>query len=449
MAGRERFVPQRAGKLADDLAQLPWSDEHGEQQYRAFSRLAAALFHYEFHDRQQAMVDAWEAAVADPTTGSELTATLTGLLDGANYEPLTRAELADALDRESLVPLRLDVDLSDYDEVLVYHRGSERRTVQIPRWRGLLKTEREITVDERVVVHTRVKPQSWFDQQKRDPAKLGLVPGHVSLKLFQDVPRADIEMLLPSTQVRFRFFDTLTIVVPAVASGVAVLTTKLLPTLGLIFLLVGAWLGLRDEPQPLDQTALVIMLGGAMTLGGFLSRQWNTLKNRRVAYLKTLSENLYFRTVADGPGVVHTLLSAAEQQEVIEVLLGYRFLLDHPDGTTPKALDEAIEAWLRTTCNRDIDFEIDDAIAKLRRLEIAQGRRSVRPVPLPEALVSLDRRWDDLFRHGDDGGWTFLSDGDGDGGLVQLRRVVDRFTGALGDRILRREDGEAEPAGTS
>ncbi len=443
MVARERFVPQRTGQLITDLAGVAWDDPADAGRFRAFGRLVAALYHFEFHDRSQTLVDAWEASVdgTDPDAASDLTAQLSGLLDAANYTPVSMAELDEAMARESLIPLRFEVDLGDYDEVLIYRRGSHQRTVEIPKWRGLRTEEKTITVDERVIVHTRVKPQSWFDDQKIDPADRNLVPGHVSLKLFQNVPRADIEMLLPSTQVRFRTIDTLTVAVPAVASGVVVLATKLGPTLALMFLLILAWLGIRDQAPDLDQAALVVLFGGALTLGGFFFRQWNKLKNRRVAYLKTLSENLYFRTLADGPGVVHTLLSTAEQQEVVEVLLSYRFALRHPLGTTPAILDREIEEWLATACEGAIDFEIGDALDKLRRLAVVDGKRMIRPIPLDDALSHLDRRWDDLFRYQPDE----LVDGNGHGAedrssLVQLRRVVDRFTGRVGDRLLRREE---------
>ena len=461
MARGERFVPKRTGQLTRELAALPWPDDAdrsastggGAEEFRDVAQLVAALFHYEFHEREQRAIDAWEA-IDDPEAAQAVTAELSGLLDGANYQPLTMAELDDALSRESLIPLRLDVDLDDYDEVLIYRRGSHQRTVTVPRFRGLRQEEKTITVDERVVVHTRVKPASWFEEQGIDPADRNLVPGHVSLKQFQNVPRADIEMLLPSTQVRFRPIDTLLVGVPALASGVVVLTTKLAPTIGLIALLVAAWLGFRDDTPDLDQTSLVLLLGGAVTLGSFLFRQWTKLKNRRVEYLKTLSENLYFRTLADGTGVLHTLLSAAEQQEVIEVLLAYRFLLAAPDGATAADLDRRIEEWLRHTCQADIDFEIEDAVGKLRRLEVVSGDGHLRAVPMNRTLAALDRRWDDLFRHRSSEDDRVAADDRalGDGGaiangagapprpqLVRLRRVVDRFTGRLTRRRTQRD----------
>lgn len=420
-AGRERFVPRRLGHLQEELASEPWHDPDDADRFRAFGRLVAALYHYEFHDREQAVVDAWADMADDPAAAETVATELGGLLDDANYTPITMAELDRALTEESLIPLRLNVNLDDYDELLIYRRGARSESVSIPKLRGLYSQEQTITVDERVVVHTRVKPQAWFDERGIDPAGRNLIPGLSSLKLFQNVPRADIEMLLPSTEVRFRPIDTVVMGVPALVSGLVVLTTKLLPTIGLIGLVVAAWLGLRDETPDLDQTALLLLFGGAVTLGGFLMRQWTKFKNRRVEYLKTLSENLYFRTLADGPGVIHTLLSSAEQQEVAEVLLAYRFLLASTtgdDGTTMGQLDAAVEEWLGRTCRLDIDFEVDDAVDKLRRLAAVEDGVPLRARPLPQVLASLDRRWDDLFRHRPEDDGTAPLAGDGSTGTV-------------------------------
>ena len=386
----------------NELTDIPWGGASGAEEFRSLGRLVSALYHFEFHDREQSVIEAWEQAEDDAGAHAAVRRELTGLLDAANYVEVTMDELHEAMARESLIPLRLEVDLDDYEELLIYRRGSQRQTVEVSKWKGLRTKECTVTVEERVVVLTRVKPQSWFRERGIDAAGRNLVPGQLSLKQFQHVPRADIEMLLPSTQVRFRPIDSLLVGLPALASAIAVLATKLLSTLGLIFVLIGAWLGLRDEQPELDQSALVVLFGGLATLGGFLFRQWTKLKNRRVTYLKTLSETLYFRTLADGPGVLHTLLSAAEQQEVIEVLLAYRFLLDTPDGRTRGELDLEVEQWLRATCHLDINFQVDDALDKLRALEIVEGAPRLRSRSLPAALSQLDRRWDDLFRHQSD-----------------------------------------------
>ncbi len=127
--------------------------------------------------------------------------------------------------------------------------------------------------------------------------------------------------------------------------------------------------------------------------------------------------------------------------------LAYRFLLATPGGLTAAELDAEVETWLRDAGQGDIDFEVADAVAKLRRLEVIEGRRTMRALPVPESLALLDRRWDDLFRHqptelvapsapSDKRGAT---DGPQPRRLIRLRRVIDRFRGRLGERRTERE----------
>jgi hypothetical protein len=175
-------------------------------------------------------------------------------------------------------------------------------------------------------------------------------------------------------------------------------------------------------------------------------RQWTKLKNRRLEYLKTLTEALYFRTLGAGPGVFHTLLWSAEQQEVAEVLLAYRFLLASSGGLTVSELDTEVETWLRDDGHGDIDFEVADAVAKLRRLEVIEGDITIQALSLHESLVLLDRRWDDLFRYRPAESEAPSSSRDRSVAavdrfprLIRLRRVIDRYRGRVGERRTRRE----------
>jgi hypothetical protein len=176
-------------------------------------------------------------------------------------------------------------------------------------------------------------------------------------------------------------------------------------------------------------------------------RQWTKLKNRRLDYLKTLTENLYLRTLAAGVGVFHSLLSSAEQQEVAEVLLAYRFLLGAPKGLTAADLDTAVEAWFRDDGHGEMDFEVTDAVAKLRRLEVIEGDPVIRALPLSESLALLDRHWDDMFRHQRSELVAPSTGQDEQAGagdtrrprLIRLRRVIDRFSGRLRVRRTERE----------
>lgn len=440
MSERERFVPQRVGELTEQLSSRLVEGDLSEEgpvvseQFRSFSRLVAGLFHFEYYDKEQQLVSAWDSAEESPKAAEALSSELSGLLDAAGYTPVTMQELDEVLATESMIPLRLEVDLDDYDEMLIYRRGARTDVVEVKKFAGLKTESKEITVDDRVIIHTRVKSQAWFEGENIDPADRNLVPGSISLKQFQDVPRADLEMLLPSTQVKFRLIDSLMIGIPAFAGGVVVLATKLLATLGLVLALAGAWVGVREEAPDVDEAAMLLLFGGIIAIGSFIMKQFVKMKNRKVDYLKTLSENLYFRTLANGTGVVHSLLSAAEQQEVTEVLLGYSFLAEQPAATISE-LDMSVEAWLEAESGIPLDFDVEDSVAKLRALGVLHGTRRLRVLPLPESLELLDERWDSIFRYSEDAkelpsllGATARSP------LVRLRRVVGKFRGGTADR---------------
>ncbi len=408
MDERERFVPRRVGELTTDLATRPFPADAppgSADGFRALSRVVAALVHVELLEREREVTEAWEVIGEEPAAVERVVTELRRLVELANFVPLEVGDMDAVLVQQALVRLRLEVHLDDYQELVLHRRGAREETFVIRRWRGLRTTQVTTTVDDRVVVFSRIKPADWFAARGVDPTYRNLTPGAANLKLFRDVPRPDLEMLLPATRVRFRRSDTLKVGVPALASAVLVATTKLLPTIGLVFLLVAAAVGLRSDTPRIDQEALVLLLGGVFALGLYVFRQWKRLENRRTKYLKVLNENLYFRTVADGSGVFHTLYASAEEQEIAEILLAYRFLLDAPDGLTAADLDEQIEAHLTTgpagtgddPADR-IDFEIDDAVAKLRRLGIVEDGPRLRAVPLAEALALLDHRWQALFR---------------------------------------------------
>jgi hypothetical protein len=102
------------------------------------------------------------------------------------------------------------------------------------------------------------------------------------------------------------------------------------------------------------------------------------------------------------------VVDAAEQQETVEVLLAYRFLAGAAEPLTAAELDTAVQAWLRESYRAEIDFQVGDALAKLRDLDLVvpvggagdadgQAGERLEGRPLPAAIEVLDRRWDQMF----------------------------------------------------
>ena len=386
------------------------------ERFRVFARRLSSLFHLEFHVRLEALKDAYAPLARDPDTRTvrafdehdrtdarrRLAAELQRLLDAANFEPVDADELRWAFNEESLLALRLEIDFDDFDELLVFRRGQTRREDQLTRWFGLRKRVVAFANYEKVLIFVAFKDAEHFAARRRTAEDLPFEPGSTVIKLFQDVPRADLEMLFPNAEVRMRPADKLLIGVPALISGVIVLSTKLFATLGLLLLLAGFWLGLRDKPVELDETTLITLGAGLGALGGYLSRQFNKFKNRKLEFLNTLSHHLYFRNLDNDAGVFHHLLDSAEESEVKEALLGWYFLRTADRPLTIAELDRAIEGWFADSWGCRLDFEVKDSVAKLRRLGLVEhpAEHTVAAVSIDVAIGRLEDRWARAFTDG-------------------------------------------------
>lgn len=249
----------------------------------------------------------------------------------------------------------------------------------------MAKKELEFVNFDRVVVYIRFKT----DHEQA---------GGTMLKLFQNVPKAALEMLFPNTQLLMRWQDKLLIGVPAVVSGGIVLSTKVGATLLLLASMFGFWLGLRHEPVEMNVANLTILFAGLGALGGYLWKQFSNFKNRKLKFMQQLTQNLYFKNLDNNAGVIFRLLNDAEEEECKEALLAYYFLCVGQAPQSRNTLDNAIEQWLAREWNCSIDFEIDDAMDKLLRLGLVeQNQGQFVALPLSAALKKLDERWDSYY----------------------------------------------------
>lgn len=407
---RQRFIPFRKHDVVEMCVAAEEGDGHDGDDLRDLSRILTAIIHFEYHERVEALKDAYAPFDPDPDTRTlteldedgrqhardRFAAELRVLLEAANFEEVTEADLDRAFDAESLLDIRLHVNFDDFEEVTFYRRGEEVRRAEVSSLGGLRRRTVEFRNYDRVVVHVRFRDRAHFEAQGRDD--LAFEPGSTILKMFQNIPRADLEMLFPNTEVRMRAVDKVVIGVPALVSGLVIVFTKLLASLGLILLLVGFWLGFRDDEVELDQGQLLALGASLGATGGFLLRQFTKFKNRKIRFMKALADDLYFKNLDNDAGVFHNLLDAAEEEEVKEALLAYCFL--RRGGPRRAAdLDGAIEAWFAERWQCRLDFDVPDAVGKLERLGLAAARPDgcYEAVDLAAARRRLDRTWDDYF----------------------------------------------------
>lgn len=294
--------------------------------------------------------------------------------------------------------IRLEVDFEDFEEVIFYRRGESKKRETLVKFFGLKKKPIEFTNYERVAIYIKFKEAAYFEARNRE--RLNFSPGSTMIKLFQNVPKADLEMLFPNSEVRMKTIDKLIIGIPAAASGIAVVATKLGASILLIGSIIAFWLGIREKEVMIEQRHLVALAVGLATLGGFMFRQVNKFKNRKIRFMKALAESLYFKNLDNNVGVFHHLIDAAEEEEFKEAVLAYYFLLTEDRDLTRAQLDAAVESWFKTKHNCRINFEIADALRKLERLDlVSRDGDIIRCKSLNDAKRQLDMIWDNYFTY--------------------------------------------------
>ena len=374
-----RFIPFRRADIEAMCLSEGQLTPGQQQRFSQARQQIEAHFQHDFHSIKQQLKDAYAPLDPDADTRvvkelrkdsapRDLIETLGQVLDRANYEKVTEKGLQKALRSSSLFQVRLYVDLNDFEEVLLYTRGASKREETLREFFGLWPRKVRFTNFERVVLYIRFK-----DDVDADSALGDCPPGSTMLKLFQNVPEADLEMLFPNIRVGMRMLDRLMIGVPALVSGGLVLTTKMGATLLLLGSLFGFWLGLSTEPVQLDKAALLALLAGTGALLGYLWKQYRNFRNRKLKYTQALTENLYFKLLDNNAGVIYRILDDAEESECKESMLAYYFLLAEGEPMTAAELDQAIEGWFAERWQCRLDFEINDALHKLQLLNLARA----------------------------------------------------------------------------
>ena len=309
--------------------------DDARQEFRRLCRMVAATFHFECHDLLERLKDAYYPFDPDIVRGrafsrAELDAARADLFDAlgqvlnrANYDPVSREEIARAYETNALLPISLRIDLGDFEESAVYARGVRRESIRKPVWFGLRRRCIECDILERVVLVVRFQPEEYFEKRHRH--QLAFRPGSTLVKMFKDVPRDDLEMLFPNARVAMGLKDKLLLGIPALAGGVPLLATKALPAFVTVCLVLGAYFGARGHVEADQMQQAIGALSVLAALVGFILRQWMKYKNRRYEFQKRLSENLYFRNLVNNAGVLRWLVDSAEEEECKELILAYYF----------------------------------------------------------------------------------------------------------------------------
>jgi hypothetical protein len=326
-----------------------------------------------------------------------LVAHMTELLEQGNFTSVDPNDFHIILTKDSHYGLDLQVDTDAFEELLIFYRGETTitekhrdirkaymgwREVKVPVYRRLFILFKLKPFDVRVreVMDQKEVDQNEAESQVRKQRRMlpdTVTSDYVYIKLFKNIPRSDLEMAFPNTNVRFRLFDKIKLGVTAGSGfGVGVVGT------------VGK-LALLSNPY-----TLVMTLAG---LGGIVARQASAFIAQRNRYMVVLARNLYFHSMADNRGVMTLLADRAADEDIKEEMLLYTALANERfNARDLQTIDRGIEGYLSQAFGIDVDFDVSDALARLKKegvvTELPDG--TLQTLPPQQAALRIDKLWD-------------------------------------------------------
>jgi hypothetical protein len=407
----ERFIPISLDLLIADLLNSGLLATEQHKAFRQFCSTYIALFHAQTHSQQQYLNRLYQPYNPDRDTldsnksatnqsVSKLKEELYSVLENANFERISESDINEALNKISPHGVKVSVDFEDFSEVALFYRGSAIKTELHRNWKkfSFKKQAVDILIYRRLFVLLQPKnKQQWiehFTHNKKEPLakaeklaeaallKQGLSKHNdnvVCLKLFKDIPRADLEMQFPNTRIQMRLFDKIKLGVTG-GGGTA---GGIMATLG-------------KFSATIDPVSALIAVGGLL---GVIWRQIAKVFSQRAKYSANLTRNLYFYTLDNNMGAISYLLNSAEAEECKEAILAYFFLLS-TGSSTRMELDNRIETYIQEQYAIPMDFEIDDGLDKLKKSGLLnQSESIIKAKSLAEANIKLQQQWCKIINH--------------------------------------------------
>lgn len=289
------------------------------------------------------------------------------------------------------------MDFSDFSDVALFYRGSAVRTESHRDWKRLKFKKREIDILFYRRLFVLLQPrnrQEWINHlsatkktslekaEKEVDSSLKAIGINgdgdiVYIKLFKDIPRADLEMLFPNTRIQIRLFDKIKLSLMGgggTVGGVMATVSKL--------------------SASIDPVSAILAVGGLLAV---IWRQIAKIFSQRAKYSAILTKNLYFYSLDNNMGALTYLANTAEHEECKEAILAYFFLLTGGKSTHAD-LDKSIENYIDRQYGIPMDFEVKDGLEKLQKANLLTLQdETITALPLNDANASLVRQRNDAI----------------------------------------------------
>lgn len=322
--------------------------------------------------------------------------TLLTVLEQGNYIRIDQETLNVAFKESDLIGLNLSIDFNAFQDYELYVRGHHKAKEEVKKY-FFWKKEVEIEYYDRVLIYLHYNDTNFLKEKKVKLGKMPIEPGSVVLKIFKRVPKNDLETIFPNAIPRMSLKDKMLLWVPGIFGGISLLSAKVIPALINMYgaYETGETIDLLNSKTSLNQGLIALGI-----LAAYCFRQYNNFVNKKIRYSKMLSDSLYFKNLGNNSGAFYSLLNSSEEEVLKETILAYTFLYKSDTPLTSEELDTQIESWFETTLNTSLDFDVKDALEKLKNIGLGiqtNGKWNV--MPLDQSLIKIDELWDGVFEY--------------------------------------------------
>jgi Protein of unknown function (DUF3754) len=372
--GREHYIPLKTQELIAYLVDRQREKGSDSEALERLFRQIVSLIHQQYRKHHEQLVllyhdfdpdaDETPSQIDVPIFGSKeerdlacrkLFSEVADSLEYANYRRLKPREIQQALNVASYWGVRLKIRFSSFRRLEVYGRGDiiAKRTKR--DWYRLFRAiEVDVPIYQRLVVIFRTKELQNLPEL--------LDPDCVHVRMFKNIPKLDVDMMLPGSQIKMTWMDTGKIGVPTLW-GLMMLASKIAKSIGLL-----AFLG---AVKFFGSFVFVIAIVIASLFYGVKSVLSYTTAKRR--YQLNVARNLYYQNLDNNLGALLRIEEESEQQESCEAILAY-FVLNNStsESLSSEQVDREAEGILNAVTGIDIDFDVEDALRDLAGMGIVR-----------------------------------------------------------------------------
>ena len=267
------------------------------------------------------------------------------ILEQAAYKRLDQSQIEECVGVASQwgVPLHVDFDL--FETLIVYARGDIVGNRVKRQWRRLYRREMvEVPIYQRMVVLFQLR-------QDQDTGET-LAASSLHMRMFKNIPKQDIDMLLPGTKVRLSGVDRAKIVLPSI--GGLLMSARKIASYALLFAVLA-----------LHWTAILAVL-----VLGYLAKSFLSYFQTKNRHQLNLTRNLYFQKLDTNAGVGFHLASQAASQSQVEYTVAYFAVSTHDEPISSRKLRRKCERIIREAIEIEIDFQVDRAVTGLAAMNM-------------------------------------------------------------------------------